>query len=234
MLVELGVSPRDPTLLGAADLIFANWREDGRFRIAPQGAIYPCQTINCARTLCHLGYAADPRLATTISHLLATPYRSDACSGGWRCNKFIYGKGPETDYCNPGPTLAALDVFRFMPDAASQEVLDGAVEALLAHWMTRCPLGPCQFGIGTLFMQVAYPFVTYNLFYYVYVLSHYGRAREDVRFLEALSALQTKLRDGMIVVERPNQKLAGLAFCRKGEPSVLATRRYGEILRNLS
>jgi len=36
-----------------------------------------------------------------------------------------------------------------------------------------------------------------------------------------------------IVVERLVPKLAGLTFCKKGQPSELATKRYHEILRNL-
>ena len=103
---------------------------------------------------------------------------------------------------------------------------------LLGHWETRAPLGPCHYGIGTLFLQVAYPFATYNLFYYVYVLSFYEVARRDKRFLEALAILQSKLVDGQIVVERPNAKLASLSFCKKGQPSRLATERYGEIEYN--
>jgi hypothetical protein len=95
------------------------------------------------------------------------------------------------------------------------------------------PIGPCHYGIGTLFMQVEYPFETYNLFYYVYVLSFYDRAKEDTRFLEALSILESKMRDGKIVVERVNPKLAKLSFCKKGETSDLGTRHYLEIKRNL-
>lgn len=72
-------------------------------------------------------------------------------------------------------------------------------------------------------MQVEYPFRNYNLFQYLYVLSFYERARKDERFLVALAALETKLDDGRIVVERVVPKLAGLNFCRKGQPSELAT-----------
>lgn len=82
-------------------------------------------------------------------------------------------------------------------------------------------------------MQVEYPFANYNLFPYVYVLSFYDRAKSDPRFLEALAALQSRLVDGKIVVERVNRRFSGLSFCQKGRPSDLATRRYQEILRNL-
>lgn len=153
--------------------------------------------------------------------------------GGWRCTKFSYGRGPETACSNPGPTLTALNAFRFTARASPEPAFDGAVDLLLRHWRTRTPMGPCHYGIGTLFMQVEYPFGSYNLFVYVYVLSFYARARLDERFREALATLQSKLRDGQIVVERVNPRLAGLAFCRKGQPSQLATQRYQEILRNL-
>jgi len=82
-------------------------------------------------------------------------------------------------------------------------------------------------------MQAEYPFGNYNLFVYVYVLSFYNRAKRDQRFREALSVLESKLVDSKIVVERVNRKLAGLSFCKKGEPSNLGTRRYHEILRNI-
>ncbi len=229
ILLELGMDRSEPVLKETANLILSSWREDGRFKLSPQGAIYPCQTINAARTLSHLGYASDARLKRTFGHLLEIQH-SD---GGWRCNKFSFGRGPETEFSNPGPTLAALDAFRFTHFLNTSESLDQAVEFLLDHWETRLPLGPCHYGIGTLFMQVAYPFISYNLFFYVYVLSFYTKAKQDRRFLEALGVLESKLINGRIIVERPNQKLAGFAFCKKGEPSDLGTERYHEILKNL-
>jgi hypothetical protein len=127
-----------------------------------------------------------------------------------------------------------LDVFRFTQELNRNPCLEPAVESLLDHWVSRRPLGPCHYGIGTLFMQVEYPFVRYNLFYYVYVLSFYDQAKDDGRYLEALRVLESKLDNrGNMVVERPNRKLAGLSFCKKGGPSELATRRFRQILKNL-
>ena len=229
LLLELGMEPSDPLLKEIANLIFSAWREDGRFKLSPDGAIYPCQTIHAANVLCHLGYAADERLQKTLEHLLAIQYQD----GGWRCNKFSFGRGPETEFSNPGPTLMALNAFRFTPFLHTEPALDKAVEFLLNHWTIRQPLGPCHYGIGTLFMQVEYPFASYNLFAYVYILSFYDRAKKDARFLEAFAALKSKLVDGKIVAERVNRKLAGLTFCKKGEPSELGTARYHQILKNL-
>jgi hypothetical protein len=229
MLSELGMDRSGPILRDTAGLVLGAWREDGRFKLSPQGAIYPCHTINAARALCHLGYASDPKLQKTFEHLMGIQH-SD---GGWRCNKFSFGRGPETEFSNPGPTLAALDAFRFTALLNKNDSLDRAVEFLLSHWTTRKPLGPCHYGIGTLFMQVAYPFSSYNLFFYLYVLSFYDRAKKDERFLEAFRVLESKLVDGMVVVERPNPKLASFSFCKKGAPSELGTERYHEIVRNL-
>ncbi len=229
MLLELGMDRSDPILQETANLILSTWRDDGRFKVSPKGAIYPCHTINVLRTLCHLGYAQDPRLQKTFEHLFDIQH-SD---GGWRCNKFSFGRGPETEFSNPEPTLTALDAFRFSALINKYESLDRAVEFLLAHWITRQPLGPCQYGIGSLFMQIAYPFSTYNLFFYVYVLSFYDKAKKDERFLEAFEVLESKLENGKVIVERPNSKLATFTFCKKGEQSDLATERYHEILSNL-
>ena len=229
MLSELGLDSSHPVLKGACDLLWSLQRPDGRFRIAPTGAIYPCQTIGVTRVLCYAGQSADPRLERSFQHLLESQHGD----GGWRCLKFSYGRGPETEFSNPGPTLDALDAFRFSGYLNREAKLDKAVEFLLQHWVTRQPLGPCHFGIGSLFMRVEYPFRRYNLLYYLHALSFYDRARGDPRFRDAFGVLQAKLRDGMVVVENPHKLLAGFSFCRRGEPSGVATQRYGEMVKRL-
>lgn len=59
------------------------------------------------------------------------------------------------------------------------------------------------------------------------VISDYGRR-------VALNALTSKEKDGKVVVENPNRKLANLLFCKKGEPSELASKRMREIRKNLA
>lgn len=230
MLLELGMDASDPVLSHVAGLIFSCLREDGRIKTSPKGAIYPCHTINALNVLCHLGYATDQRLNKTFQHLFDIQHHD----GGWRCNKFSYGKGPETESSNPFPTLTALDAFRFTDHLNTASVLDRAVDFLLQHWEIRTPIGPCHYGMGTLFMQVEYPFATYNLFYYVYVLSFYHRARKDPRFLEALQALEAQTVGGEILVQRVNNKIDKLSFCKKGEISELGTKRYRELKHNLA
>ena len=229
MLLELGMDPSDPILKEVAELFFSVWGKDGRFKLYPSGGILPCHTAYAANLMCRLGYVEDELIQTTLQYFFDTPYKD----GGWRCNKFSFGRGPETEYSNPLPTLNVLDAFRFSAYLNNEPALDKAVELLLAHWTIRKPIGPCQYGMGTRFMQVEYPLWYYNLFQYVYVLSFYDLAKKDKRFLEAFAALQDKLVDGMIVVERSVPKLAKLTFCKKGHPSELATKRYNEILDNM-
>lgn len=229
MLTELQQEPI-PILNKAAELVLSLWRPDGRFQVAPKSAIYPCHTANVARVLCRLGLANDHRLIKTFDHLLEIQHDD----GGWRCNSFKFGRGPETVFSNPGTTLAALDAFRYTSHLNCHPKLDQAVGSLLSHWDTRQPLGPCHYGIGKLFMKIEFPFFRYNLFFYVYVLSFYNRAKTDPRFLEALNLLKSKLVNGKILIENPNSKLSGLSFCQKGQPSESATRRYLELIGNLS
>jgi len=230
MLLELGIAPSEPILAAVAELFFNTWKKDGRFKLYPTGGILPCHTARGLELLCYMGYHADERIQKTFQYFLETPY----IDGGWRCNKFSFGRGPETEHSNPFPTLTILDAFRFSSYCNNEPLLDKAVEFLLAHWTIKQPLGPCQYGMGSRFMKVGYPMEDYNLFKYVYVLSFWDKAKNDERFLQALGALQDKLVDGMIVVERNSPKLGKLAFCKKGQTSELATERYEEILANLA
>jgi len=229
MLLELGMKPNDPILQAVADLFFSIWREDGRFKLYPSGGILPCHTAYVASLLCRMGYVDDERIQATLRHFLATPWDD----GGWRCNKFSYGRGPETEYSNPLPTLNILDAFRFSKYLNTEPTLDKAVELLLAHWTIKTPIGPCQYGIGTRFMQIELPAASYNLLNYLYVLSFYNHAKGDERFLEALAILESKMVDRQIVVERASPKLSKLAYCKKGKPSEIATQYYREIIANL-
>lgn len=228
-LLELGVPSDDEVLKNVAELIFSSWKEDGRFKTSPTGGIYPCHTALAANILCRMGYFDDDRLKKTFAYFLGTQQED----GGWKCDKYSFGRGEETEYSTPYTTLVALDLFRYSPNHNNDTRLDKAVDFLLEHWVIRKPISPCHYGIGSLFMQIEYPFRGYNLFYYVYVLAFYYRAKKDERFLEALKALELKTVNGKIPVERVVPKLAKLNFCKKDKTSDLATRRYQEILQNI-
>lgn len=229
-LLELGVSPDDEVLKKVAKLIFSKWKNDGRIKISPSGGIYPCHTALAVHALCCMGYFNDERIKKSFSYFLETQQED----GGWKCNKYSFGRGAETAYSTPYTTLVVLDLMRYSPYLNNDVRLNKAVDFLLEHWTIRKPISPCHYGIGTLFMQIEYPFRGYNLFYYVYVLSFYDRAKKNKCFLEALKSLEQKTVNGEILIERVVPKLAKLNFCKKGQTSELATKRYLEILQNIA
>lgn len=232
MLHELGVTDDHEAVRGGLGLLLDACREDGRIRVAPKAPLYPCYTAEAARMLCRFGLERHPSVQRTLQYLLGNVHET----GGWRCNYTRFGRGPETRFANPGATLYVLDTLRFVPEhREGVEAVDRAVASLLDHWDTRAPVGPCHWGIGTQFMQIEYPFLRYNLFFYVYVLSFYPRARSDPRFMAAVAALDEKLDEaGRLVVERPHRRLRGLALCAAGQPSARATVRHRQIGENLA
>lgn len=230
ILSELEVDRKHEALVGAAQKVIDSVQDSGRVRVAPKGAIYPCHSAVAAAALCRNGYSETPKVILLLNYLMENKYED----GGWRCNKFLDGRGPETEHSNPGVTLWALDAFRCAGLERFESELDQTVETLLQHWRIRKPIGPCHFGMGNQFMMLEYPFLRYNIFYYTYVLSFYRKAIKDERFIEAIEVLNSKLDDeGRIVVERPNRKLLDFDFCKKGKPSAAATKRYQEIMKNM-
>lgn len=230
VMSELRVPKDHEALRGAAELVIRAVKRDGRVKIAPKGSIYPCHTALAAAALCRNGYC-DKEESKLILSNLASDRHTD---GGWRCKKFLYGKGPETEFSNPGVTLLALDAFRSASKEQELNEFDDAVETLLDHWTVRTPVGPCHFGIGKQFMQLEYPFYRYNLFYYVYILSFYRKAVIDYRFIEALDMLKRKLdMDGKIIIERTKPQLQQLGIFKAGEISNMASERYLEVIENI-
>lgn len=231
MLYELGVGGKHEAVAGGLDRLLAACRPDGRIRVGPKAPLYPCYTAEAVRMLCRYGLGRTTAVRAVIAYLEGSAHES----GGWRCEFSRFGRGPETRLANPGATLFVLDALRFLPaHRKANAVVDRAVESLLDHWDARQPTGPCHYGIGTQFLRIEYPFIRYNLFFYVYVLSFFHRARRDRRFRAALEALRSTLSpDGAVIVARPHRGLKELRLCAKGQPSALATRRYEEVLGNL-
>ncbi len=231
ILHELRLEAGHEAIDGALALLLEHAREDGQIRLGPKTPLYPCYTAEAVRALCRFGLHDSPEAGLSISFFLD----SAEPGGGWRCNFTRFGRGPETEHANPGATLYILDILRYFAEfRAGHPVVDNAVAHLLGHWDTKTPLGPCHWGIGSTFMQVEFPFLRYSLFYYVYILSHFASARGDARFQAAFDALTESLDSGgQIIVERPHRRLARLEFCRKGQPSCAATRRYREIMANI-
>lgn len=220
-----------PALEQAAKFLLDYQNSDGSFSYSKRKSKLPCMAARILGGLGRIGLDGNGVLASSYQWLSDT----QSPDGGWRCATVKRGVSEATDASNPGTTLYVLDAFRFWPDNARQfDQLARAVEFVLARWQTRVPLGPCNFGIGSRFMQVEYPFLRYNLFFYVYVLSHYVCCRTDSRFLAAFEMLESNVKNDQMIVAKPHRSWADMGLVQAGQANEFASQRWREIVENLS
>lgn len=231
VLGELGITLRDDKQIAEAiEFLLAYQLPDGSFRYAPKSPRLPCLSARIIAALGRLGLSDDSRLERSFQWLLDTQWED----GGWRCATVKLGKSPLTDASNPGTTLYVLDAFRFRKNSPTDnEILERGVDFLLQHWEIRQPVGPCAFGIGSRFLTIEYPFLRYNLFYYVYVLSFYSKALTDQRFQQAFLQLKNKVTNDQLIPENPHRAWQKFDFARKGKVSGMGSLRWKEIIRNM-
>lgn len=232
VLGELGATIENyPFLSKAFEFLFEYQTPDGSFKYSKTSSKLPCMTARILAALGRIEGFKNKRTEMSYLQLLG----NQSADGGWRCNTVKLGKSPETDASNPGTTLYVLDAFRFRNNSKKDiEQLDKGIEFILKHWTTRKPLGPCTFGIGSRFFKVEFPFLRYNLFYFVYTLSFYPKASSDHRFLEAYYALAEKTDNERMILENPHRVWRKYEFAKKGKPSELATLRWKEIVQNVN
>ncbi len=231
VLGEIGYSIIDSLIIkNAVDFLFTYQTPEGCFKYSPKSSKLPCLTARIVAGLGRLGLSDDSRIENSFQWMLSNQWND----GGWRCPTVKLGKSTLTDASNPGTTLYVLDAFRFRNNTDNDiKKLNKGVDFLLQHWEIRQPVGPCSFGIGKNFMKIEYPFLRYNLFYYVYVLSFYKIALKDKRFIEALTMLNNKTKNEKIIPENPHKAWKEFDFAQKGIESKIATKRWSEIKNNL-
>lgn len=227
VLGSIGAKAADfPIIRKTIDFVLTYYLDEGQFRYSPKSSKLPCITARILAALGRLGYC-DDRLESCYKNLLDTQ-RPD---GGWRCATVKLGKSPATDASNPGTALYVLDAFLYRENSAKEKKsLERGVAFLLDHWDTRSPLGPCEFGIGSTFMQIEFPIIRYNILYYCYVLSKYDLARRDRRYKEAVKVLRQKVRDGGLVNENPHKKWQDYDFAKKGKVSGPMTALVADVM----
>ena len=98
MLLELGMETSEPILKEVAKLIFGAWREDGRFKLYPQGAICPCQTVHAARCFA----IWDTPTAGSAKLLSISSIYSTATAAGAATNSFS-GEARKRSFPIPAP-----------------------------------------------------------------------------------------------------------------------------------
>lgn len=230
-LADLGVkfTKNDAVRSGLEKMISFYDSKTSLFKYSSVSSKLPCVTAKILATIQKTGFTFKES-EVVYSCFLKTQQQD----GGWRCATVKIGKSHETDASNPGTTLYVLDAFRFRKNSVSDlKQLNKGVDFLLEHWITRKPLGPCGFGIGTTFMKTEYPFYRYTIFYYVYVLSFYKHACSDKRFKEAFEILKKNETPNGLTIEKPHKNWKPILFKDSFE-SELSNSKYLEIKRNIS
>jgi len=231
VLGELGVTAKDNNIISKAiEFVFTYQARDGCFKYSKKSSKLPCMTARILSAIGRLDSHYHERAEKSYQQLLESQW-SD---GGWRCNTVKIGKTAQSDASNPSTTLYVLDAFRFRNNSVKDNrQLEKGVDFLLQHWVSRKPNGPCNFGIGSRFLQIEYPFLRYNIFYFVYVLSFYANACKDHRFLEAYEHLANKTVNNELFPENPHSAWKEFDFATKQKVSVLGTKRWLEIISNI-
>jgi hypothetical protein len=230
-LGDLGVDYKSNNIIeDALGFVFSYYDKKGCFKYSPRSSKLPCITARILTGFKRLKYIHDNRMEQCYKYFLETQQED----GGWRCATVKMGKSSETDASNPGTTLYVLDAFRFRNNSCEDiQKLNNAVMFLLNHWISRKPLGPCKFGIGSRFLSIEFPFLRYNIFYYVYILSKYDFAKKDVRFITALKVLKGKCKNNDLYVESPHKAWSNYSFAKKGCKSEVATLKFKEIVKDV-
>lgn len=222
-LGDVGLTVSDEPKLADMALMYMRYQnKNGSFKYAKSNSQLPCIS---ARILAALGKikAADIVDVVAIEKAYLWLIEQQCEDGGWRCKTVKLGMSAATDASNPGTTLYVLDAFRFRENSEQvTEKLYKAIEFLLSHWQTRLPLGPCNFGIGTRFLTTEFPFLRYNLFYYVYVLSQYKHCHNDKRFMAAKAQLTEYITVDGVMINHPHKAWQNYSFAQKAKSSRLA------------
>lgn len=227
---DMKVAYKDEQLIiNAMTKVISYYEKKSRlFKFAEKSTKLPCITAKILATISKINYDF-PEMESCYQYFLETQQKD----GGWRCATVKIGKSPETDASNPGTTLYVLDAFKFRNNSSKDIIqLNKGIEFLLNHWITKKPLGPCEFGIGSSFMKTEYPFIRYNIFYYSYVVSFYTNALKDKRFLEIIKALKINETNTGIKIINPHKSWRNILF-KDSYECELANRKYLEIMQKI-
>lgn len=209
-----------PVLADVFDFLLGYQRQDGAFRYSPKSSALPCMTARVLTGMGRIGLAGEQQLHKSFLWLLDQQH----LDGGWRCSTIRQGASPETDASNPGTTLYALDALSYLPMTTSLErSARHALTFLEAHWGSRSPLGPCGFGIGSRFLKPEFPFLRYNIFYLVVVLSKYERLCSPAYLADVLSEFDSHLTNGEVIYSGGPKAWRALLGQSSGEVCAFAT-----------
>lgn len=130
-------------------------------------------------------------------------------------------RGPgRKDDCCPYATLIMLDLLMDVPETKYKDAINKLANVLLTLWENSQNSHPYMFYMGTDFRKLKAPSIWYDIVSVVNVLNKCETIRNDKRYIEMLSIIQSKqAKDGFFTPESIYQKLKGWEFGQKKIPS---------------
>jgi hypothetical protein len=230
-LADLGVRADDPGMATILENILDSQSTEGAFQLPinvpahfggtgeDQWGWALCDTPLLLYALAKMGLAEDVK-AQKAASFLAGLVRAN----GWPCTVSkslgnFRGPGRKEDPC-PFATLAMLKALAVMDDWRESEACHSGTETLLHLWSNSLSEHPYIFYMGTDFRKLKVPFIWYDLLHVLEVLSHFSWVKNDPRYLEMLSLLQSKAdADGRFTLESAWLAWKDWEFGQKKVPS---------------
>ncbi|MHB8130440.1 MAG: hypothetical protein ACYDEX_15730 [Mobilitalea sp.] len=134
-------------------------------------------------------------------------------------------RGPgRKDDCCPYATLIMLNLLLHVPENKYNDIINNLANKLLTLWENSLDKHPYMFYMGTDFRKLKAPSIWYDIVSVVNVLSKCESIRNDKRYIEMLSIIQSKQgEDGFFTPESIYQKFKGWDFGQKKNPSPYLT-----------
>ena len=242
-LADFGLQAEDPGLAPGLEAILAHQSPEGAFQTVvniPRSfggsgedawTWMACDAPTLLYVLLAMGLGAEPHVRRAVEHLVGL-----VDDNGWRCvvapelGKFR-GPGRKADPC-PIANVYALKALSLVPEQVDGPAARTGAEMLLWHWENRRGRKIYQFGIGTTFRRLKYPFVWYDILHVVEVLSRFPFVHGDPRFREMVETLTAQADDeGRYTAGSMYRAWKGWSFADKKTPSPWLTFLVRRILK---
>jgi hypothetical protein len=221
-LADIGLSAADLDLQPEAETILGGQLANGNIITEPSmEPNYYCMSAILIATLARMGYRDDRRVRNYVRTIIAA--RHD--DSGWVCESY------HTDCC-PMDNLNILMLLGQYPEFRQDSALSGALELLLEHWRRRGEKRRLQgFGIGRRYLSLEYPAIKYGVLRVLEVLSLFPYAMKQTAFVDMLSFVQAKNRDGKYYAEPTDYAYRDYDFGQTAIPSRWITFLVNRIVK---
>lgn len=144
------------------------------------------------------------------------------------------GPGRKDDPC-PYTNLLILKLVTLFPNEYNKPFVQFSITSLLDLWEERKNKKPYLFAMGSGFEKIKLPFIWFDIFHTVQVLSYFPLARQDQRFVEMAKLLFLKAdSDGKFQPESIWRAWRDWEFGQKKETSIWMTFNVYQIKHRLA